>query len=193
MSGGWTKKDLRGPMENSKNRIFGIDSRSVFVPLKFAILIVSDSRTLTTDTSGAYLVDSLVSKGHRLAVREIVKDDISAVRSKVRGYIDDSDIDVVLTSGGTGLTGRDVTPEAITPLIEKIIDGFSVVFHQISFETIGLSTLQSRAFAGLAKKTLIFCLPGSTGAVRDGWEKIIEPQLDARYRPCNFVGLVRGN
>ena len=178
-------------MEVSTKRFVGIEKSGTFEPLRIAILIVSDSRTRDTDTSGAYLLDALETKGHISSGREIIKDDLLLVKSTVKGYIADPNIDVVITSGGTGLTGRDVTPEAVSPLIEKMIDGFSVLFHQISFQTIGLATLQSRAFAGLANKTLIFCLPGSTGAVRDGWEKIIGPQLDARYRPCNFVGLTK--
>lgn len=178
-------------MKVSTKRFVGIEKSGTFEPLRVAILVVSDSRTRDTDTSGAYLLDAVETRGHILVGRDIIKDDLLLVRSTVKGYIADSNIDVVITSGGTGLTGRDVTPEAVSPLIERMIDGFSVLFHQISFQTIGLATLQSRAFAGLANKTLIFCLPGSTGAVRDGWEKIIEPQLDARYRPCNFVGLTQ--
>ena len=178
-------------MKSSRKTIGGIDKDAAFKSLRIAILIVSDSRTLETDTSGAYLAEALMEEGHDLVSRQIVKDDIPIVRKTIEDYINDPLIDVVITSGGTGLTGRDITPEAVTPLIEKMIDGFSVLFHQISFQSIGLSTLQSRAFAGLTGRTLIFCLPGSTGAVRDGWEKILQPQLDARYRPCNFVGLIK--
>lgn len=174
-----------------KKRSVGLDESAVFVPLRIAILIISDSRTLDTDTSGAYLTDAIAMTGHIVTGRKIIKDDVKIIQSIIETYIQDQNIDVIVTSGGTGLTGRDVTPEAVMPLLEKTIDGFSVLFHQISFQTIGLSTLQSRAFAGLANHTLIFCMPGSTGAVRDGWEKIIEPQLDARYRPCNFTGLIR--
>jgi len=168
----------------------GIDPDSVFKPLRIAILVMSDSRTLETDTSGLFLSEALVRAGHTLVSREIIKDDLNGIRSKVQAYIDNPKIDVVISSGGTGLTGRDVTPEAVQPLLEKTLQGFSILFHNISFQSIGLSTLQSRAFAGLAKHTLIFCLPGSTGAARDGWEKIIAPQLDSRYRPCNFVSLI---
>jgi len=177
-------------METPEKRLIGIDSGSNFRSLRIAVLIISDSRTFETDTSGLYLSEALVESGHDCVIRKIIKDDVETIQSVVNGFIKDNSVDVVITSGGTGLTGRDVTVEAVKPLIDKIIDGFSVLFHQISFEAIGLSTLQSRAFAGLAKQTLIFCLPGSTGAVRDGWERIIEPQLDARYRPCNFVNLV---
>jgi len=177
-------------MENSKNRLVGIDSGAAFRSLQIAVLIVSDSRTLETDTSGLFLSQALVERGHKLVSRDIVKDDVAEVHAVVDSYINNTAIDVVITSGGTGLTGRDVTPEAVKPLIEKMIDGFSILFHHISFQSIGLSTLQSRAFAGLAKQTLIFCLPGSTGAVRDGWEKIIAPQLDSRCRTCNFVDLL---
>lgn len=177
-------------MKSAKENQLGIDKALEFRPLRIAVLIISDTRTLETDSSGRYLSEEIEAVGHYFVSRHIVKDDVSRVRRTVKTYIDDPKIDVVITSGGTGLTGRDVTPEAVNPLIEKMIDGFSVVFHQISFQSIGLSTLQSRAFAGLAKHTLIFCLPGSTGAVRDGWEKIISPQLDSRYRPCNFVSIL---
>lgn len=177
-------------MEYPKKDRFGIDNASTFRPLRIAVLIISDSRTLETDTSGLYLSEALSESGHKCVSRQIIEDDIMAIRSRISSFIRDVEIDVVITSGGTGLTGRDVTPEAVMPLLEKVIDGFSILFHQISFETIGLSTLQSRAFAGLANQTLVFCLPGSTGAVRDGWTKVIGPQLDTRYRPCNFGSLL---
>ncbi|MEL6284687.1 MAG: molybdenum cofactor biosynthesis protein B [Pseudomonadota bacterium] len=168
----------------------GIDETRPFVPVRIAVLVVSDTRTLETDTSGATLVDRLETAGHTLAVRDILKDDASAVRTKVETWIGDPEIDVVITSGGTGLTGRDITYEAVTPLFDKTIEGFSVIFHQVSYGTVGLSTLQSRATAGLAAGTIIFCLPGSTGAARDGWDEIIRYQLDSRYRPCNLVELM---
>lgn len=168
----------------------GIDENITFRPVTIAILIVSDTRTLDTDTSGAILEDRLTKAGHTLFERKVVKDDIQSIRTLMTHYIDNPDIDVVITSGGTGLTGRDVTVEAIKPMLDKIIDGFSVVFHQVSFQTIGLSTLQSRAFAGLTKNTFVFCLPGSNGAVKDGWDKVISAQLDNRYRPCNMVELM---
>lgn len=169
---------------------FGINESLPFKPIRIAILIVSDTRTLDTDTSGAILKERIETAGHNVADRKIVTDDANLIRKTVESYIDDPEIDVVITSGGTGLTGRDVTPEAVSPLFEKTIDGFSVIFHQVSFQSVGLSTLQSRALAGLAKNTFIFCLPGSTGAVKDGWDKVISFQLDSRHKPCNLVELM---
>lgn len=168
----------------------GIDQALEFLPLSIAVLAVSDTRTLETDTSGSTLADRLQAAGHRLADRAVVKDEIAAVRSQVSHWIDTPQIDVIITTGGTGLTGRDITPEAINPLFDKVIEGFSVIFHQVSYQSVGLSTLQSRAIAGLAKGTVIFCLPGSKGAVNDGWDKVISHQLDSRYRPCNLVELM---
>ena len=164
----------------------GIDETFAFKPVRIAILVVSDTRTLETDTSGDLLVQRLKDAGHTLADRKIIKDDPLTIRACVEAWIDDPDVDVVISSGGTGLTGRDVTPEAVTPLFEKTIDGFSVIFHQVSYQSVGLSTLQSRAVAGLAKGTFIFCLPGSNGAVKDGWDKVISLQLDSRHKPCNL-------
>jgi len=169
---------------------FGIDENLPFKPIRIALLIVSDTRTLETDTSGAILMERIEAAGHTVADRRVVIDDVDLVRQTVQSHIDDPEVDVVITSGGTGLTGRDVTPEAVSPLFEKTIDGFSVIFHQVSFQSVGLSTLQSRALAGLAKNTFIFCLPGSTGAVKDGWDKVISFQLDSRHRPCNLVELM---
>lgn len=168
----------------------GIDETLTFKPVRIAILAVSDTRTLETDTSGATLADRVVDAGHDLADRKIVTDDPIAIRSIVEDWISDQQVDVVITTGGTGLTGRDVTPEAIAPLFEKTIDGFSVIFHQVSFQSVGLSTLQSRAIAGLSKGTFIFCLPGSNGAVKDGWDKVISLQLDHRHKPCNLVEIM---
>lgn len=168
----------------------GIDDSLDFVPVRIAVLVVSDTRTIETDTSGATLVQRLTDAGHILADRRIVTDDVSKVRSTVQSWIADPDVDVVITSGGTGLTGRDITVEAVKPLFEKEIDGFSVVFHQVSYQSVGLSTLQSRAIAGLSDGTFIFCLPGSGGAVKDGWDKVISYQLDRRYRPCNLVEIM---
>lgn len=168
----------------------GIDESLEFRPVRIAILTVSDTRTLETDTSGQALVDRLETAGHKLADRKLIIDDIPKIRAAVQGWIAGPDVDAVITTGGTGLTGRDVTHEAVTPLFEKTIEGFSVVFHTVSLETVGLSTLQSRATAGVANGTVIFCLPGSTGAVKDGWDKIIIHQLDCRYRPCNLVELM---
>ena len=168
----------------------GIDETRAFVPVRIAVLTVSDTRTLDTDTSGGYLAGALEKAGHILAARAIVPDDREEIRAAVRVWIDDPQVDVVITTGGTGLTGRDVTPEALMPLFDKYIDGFAAVFHQVSFASVGLSTIQSRACAGVADGTFIFCLPGSGGAVRDGWEKVISLQLDARYRPCNFIEIM---
>ncbi|HBH88750.1 molybdenum cofactor biosynthesis protein B [Ponticaulis sp.] len=168
----------------------GIDDSMSFKPVRIAVLVVSDTRTMETDTSGQTLADRLTEAGHVLADRKIVIDDRQLVRQAVQNWIADPEVDAVITSGGTGLTGRDVTVEALTPLFDKVIDGFSAVFHQVSFQTVGLSTLQSRAVAGLAGSTFVFCLPGSTGAVKDGWDQILKYQLDSRYRPCNMVELM---
>lgn len=168
----------------------GVDETLKFKPVSIAVLTVSDTRTLETDTSGAALIDRLERAGHKLAGRKLARDDIPKIRAIVQGWIADPEVDAVITTGGTGLTGRDVTVEALTPLFEKTIEGFSFLFHKVSFETVGLSTLQSRATAGVANGTVIFCLPGSTGAVKDGWDGIISYQLDARYRPCNLVELM---
>jgi molybdopterin adenylyltransferase len=161
-----------------------------FVPIRIAILTVSDSRTLGTDTSGGYLASAVEQSGHILAARAIVPDGIATIRAAAEPWIARDDVDVIITTGGTGLTGRDVTPEAFAPLFDKHIDGFSAMFHRVSFDSIGLSTIQSRACAGVANNTFIFCLPGSGGAVRDGWDKIIVHQLDARTRPCNLVEIM---
>lgn len=168
----------------------GIDESLSFKPVRIAVLVVSDTRTMETDTSGQALADRLTEAGHVLADRKIVIDDRQLVRQAVQNWIADPEVDAVITSGGTGLTGRDVTVEALTPLFDKVIDGFSAVFHQVSYQTVGLSTLQSRAVAGLAGSTFVFCLPGSTGAVKDGWDQILKYQLDSRYRPCNMVELM---
>ncbi|MCA8899763.1 MAG: molybdenum cofactor biosynthesis protein B [Hyphomonas sp.] len=168
----------------------GINDSLEFIPVRIAILIVSDTRTMETDTSGALLAQRIGDAGHAVADRRIVPDDIEAIRSTVAEWIADPEVDVVISSGGTGLTGRDVTPEAVTPLFEKVIEGFSVIFHQVSYQSVGLSTLQSRAIAGLANSTFIFCLPGSNGAVKDGWDKVISYQLDSRHKPCNLVELM---
>jgi molybdenum cofactor biosynthesis protein B len=168
----------------------GIDETCDFTPIRIAVLTVSDTRTPETDTSGDLLAGRIAKAGHDLAGRMIVKDHKADVAAQVSLWINDPEIDAVITTGGTGLTGRDITVEAVTPLFEKTIDGFSVIFHMVSFETIGLSTLQSRACAGLAKNTFIFCLPGSNGAVKDGWDKVISAQLDSRHKPCNMVELM---
>ncbi|MFL6858617.1 MAG: molybdenum cofactor biosynthesis protein B [Allosphingosinicella sp.] len=165
-------------------------STNGFVPVRIAVLTVSDTRTEETDTSGSYLAAAVAAAGHRLAARAIVPDDLGTIRSAVEAWIENPEVDAVISTGGTGLTGRDVTPEAVAPLFEKVIEGFAVVFHNISFRSVGLSTIQSRACAGVARGTFIFCLPGSGGAVRDGWEQVIAPQLDARTRPCNLVEIM---
>ena len=161
-----------------------------FLPVRIAVLTVSDTRTPQTDGSGAWLAGAIEAAGHVLAERAIVPDDKAKIRAAVRAWSDDPQIDAVISTGGTGLTGRDVTPEAVAPLFDKVIEGFAVVFHNVSFQSVGLSTIQSRACAGVANGTFVFCLPGSGGAVRDGWEKVISPQLDGRTRPCNLVEIM---
>ncbi len=168
----------------------GINESLIFIPVNIAVMTVSDTRTAKTDTSGDILAQRLTRAGHNLADRTIITDDKAKITEQVRGWIDNPQIDVVISTGGTGLTGRDITPEAIAPLFEKTIEGFSVIFHQVSFRSVGLSTLQSRALAGLAKNTFIFALPGSTGAVKDGWDQVISYQLDSRHKPCNLVELM---
>lgn len=165
-------------------------SERSFVPVGIAVLTVSDTRDLASDSSGGYLAGAAESAGHRLIARSIVPDDVEQIRGAVKAWIADARVDVIISTGGTGLTGRDVTPEAVAPLFDKTIDGFAAVFHAISFQSVGLSTIQSRACAGVAAGTFIFCLPGSGGAVRDGWEKVIVHQLDARTRPCNLVEIM---
>jgi molybdenum cofactor biosynthesis protein B len=167
-----------------------LDETLPFVPLAIAVLTVSDTRTADTDKSGDTLVGRLTAAGHRLAARAFVPDDIAAIRDQVSAWIRDPSVDVVNTTGGTGFTGRDVTPEAIEPLFEKRMDGFSALFHRISYEKIGTSTLQSRATGGVAGATYIFVLPGSPGACRDAWDGILASQLDYRHRPCNFVEIM---
>jgi molybdenum cofactor biosynthesis protein B len=159
-------------------------------PVRVAVLTVSDTRDEDSDTSGAILADRIQAAGHACFDRAIVPDDIAAIRRQVRTWIDAGLTDVVITTGGTGLTGRDVTPEALEPLFDKRIEGFSVIFHHVSYQTIGLSTLQSRATAGIIDGVFVFCLPGSNGAVRDGWDRVIRWQLDSRHRPCNLVEIM---
>ena len=161
-----------------------------FVPLDLAVLTVSDSRTEADDTSGDFLRDAALDRGHRIVAKEICRDDPYRLREVFSRWIADPDIRVVISTGGTGITGRDSTPEAVIPLFDKPIDGFGELFRQLSFEEIGASTIQSRAVAGLANATLIFCLPGSTGACRTAWERILGPQLDSRTKPCNFAQLI---
>lgn len=163
---------------------------ATFKPLRIAVLTVSDSRSIETDTSGQTLADGITAAGHQLIDRKILRDDIDQVRAQVLAWIGDESVDVVLTTGGTGVTGRDGTPEAIAPLLEKTIEGFGELFRQLSYAEIGASTIQSRCLAGVAQGTFIFCLPGSSGACRLGWEKILQPQLDSRTKPCNFAELL---
>jgi molybdenum cofactor biosynthesis protein B len=163
---------------------------SQFIPLRVAVITISDSRTEDNDTSGDYLADALQTEGHRLAFRKIVRDDRYLLRAEVSALIADSDVDVVLTTGSTGLTGRDVAPEALQPLFDKAIDGFGERFRAASVADIGAATIQSRAVAGVANGTIIFCMPGSPGACRTAWESVIRPQLDARTRPCNLATLM---
>lgn len=167
-----------------------IDLDMPFRPVRIAILTISDTRDEEGDTSGRLLADRVEKDGHVVAARAWVKDDISEIQAQARAWIGDAQIDAILSTGGTGLTGRDVTPEALRPLFDKEIDGFSVVWHMISYQSVGLSTLQSRALAGVASGTFIFALPGSNGACKDGWDKVIRWQLDSRHRPCNLVELM---
>jgi molybdenum cofactor biosynthesis protein B len=158
-----------------------------FVPLQIAVVTVSDTRTEETDTSGRYLVEALESEGHVLDQKHICKDDVDDLRALVKGLIEDENIHAVLVTGGTGFTKRDNTVVSLTPLLESSIDGFGELFRYLSYQEIGSSTIQSRAFAGLSKNTVVFCMPGSPGACKTAWEGIIREQLDARHRPCNFV------
>jgi molybdenum cofactor biosynthesis protein B len=168
----------------------GINTDLPFFPLNIAVLTVSDTRDKTTDTSGALLADRLVSAGHKLVERAIVVDEVDAIRGVVGRWVADEDVDVILTTGGTGFAPRDMTPEAIRPLFRREMEGFGVVFHNASLATVGVATLQSRAFAGQAGDTFIFCLPGSTGACKDGWDLVLAMELDSRFRPCSLVGQI---
>ena len=165
-------------------------SERAFIPIGIAVMTVSDTRNATDDKSGNTLAERIVASGHRLAGRMIVKDDVRQIRAAARKFLADKNVDVIISTGGTGLTGRDVTIEAMRPLFEKEIEGFGTVFHMISFAKINTSTMQSRATAGVAKGKYIFCLPGSPGACRDGWDEILVHQLDYRHKPCNFVEIL---
>jgi molybdenum cofactor biosynthesis protein B len=167
-----------------------IDESKPFLPVRIAVLTVSDTRTLENDTSGEALVQRIEAAGHRVAGRTIVRDDVDELVAAFTGWIDDPLVDVVLSTGGTGVTGRDVTPEALDRVLEKRIEGFGELFRMLSYQKIGTSTMQSRALGGVARGTYIFALPGSTGAVRDGWDDILVWQLDSRHRPCNLVELM---
>ena len=168
----------------------GIDETLTFYPLGIAVLTISDSRDEYTDKSGALLVDRLVAAGHQLAGKAIVRDEVEAIRAQIRAWADADDVDLIISTGGTGFAPRDVTPEAVKPLFRREMDGFSVLFHQASLGTVGVSTLQSRAFGGQIDDTFIFCLPGSTGACRDGWDLVLALELDSRYRPCSLAGQI---
>lgn len=168
----------------------GIDESKPFVPINIGVLTITDSRTLETDTSGQILAARLTEAGHSLAERKIVKDDVPDIVQALTAWIDDPKVDVIITNGGTGLTGRDVTPEAFDQVCEKEIPGFGELFRWVSLKSIGTSTVQSRATAGVARGTYLFALPGSNGAVKDGWDEILKYQLDIRHSPCNFVELI---
>lgn len=170
--------------------MIGIDEARAFVPVRIAILTVSDTRDEAEDRSGRTLRERAEAAGHRVVAKRIVKDERAAIEAELRAFLDDPEVQVVIATGGTGITGRDVTPEAFHAVYEKEIPGFGELFRSISFSKIGTSTIQSRATAGVAKGTLLFALPGSTGAVKDAWDEILVTQLDARYRPCNFVELL---
>ena len=167
-----------------------INAELPFRPVRVAVLTVSDTRDEESDTSGAVLAERIARDGHLLAARAWVKDTITEVRGKVQQWIDEESTDVILTTGGTGLTGRDVTPEALRPMFDKEIEGFATIWHMLSYESVGLSTLQSRACAGVSRGVFIFALPGSNGACRDGWDKVIRWQLDSRHMPCNLVEIM---
>jgi molybdopterin adenylyltransferase len=161
-----------------------------FSPVRVAVLTVSDTRDLESDTSGQVLADRVARDGHTLSARDWVKDDVAAIQTVLRNWIADPGVDVIITTGGTGLTGHDVTPEAARPLFDKEMEGFQTVWHMVSHASVGLSTLASRACAGVARGTFVFCLPGSNGACKDGWDKIIRWQIDSRHLPCNLVELM---
>jgi len=167
-----------------------LDPNRPFIAVRIAVLTVSDTRTPKEDKSGDTLAEMIAAAGHTVAARAIVKDDVETIRAQVRVWIADAAIDVVVSTGGTGFTGRDVTPEAVRPLFEKEIDGFSAIFHMLSYDKVGTSTIQSRACGGLAQGTYIFCLPGSPGACKDAWNGILVHQLDNRHRPCNLVEIM---
>lgn len=168
----------------------GIDESRPFVPVNIAVMTVSDTRSAADDTSGDTLAERIAGAGHAVADRAIVRDDVDAIVDRLRAWIADPAVDVVISTGGTGVTGRDVTPEAFASVYDKAIEGFGELFRWISYRTIATSTVQSRATAGVAGGTYLFALPGSPGACRDGWDEILRWQLDSRYRPCNFVELM---
>lgn len=166
----------------------GIDTELPFHPLGMAVLTISDTRSLATDTSGALLADRLVAAGHALHDRAIVTDDIAAIRAQLEAWLQRPEIEIILTTGGTGFSPRDNTPEAVRPLLRRERDGFSVAFHSKSLQTVGVASMQSRAFAGQAGDSFIFCVPGSTGACRDAWDGLLELEFDSRHKPCSIAG-----
>ena len=168
----------------------GIDESLTFYPLRIAVLTISDTRDEESDRSGALIAERLTAAGHELAGKAIVRDEIEEIRRAVKTWVEDESVDLIITTGGTGFAPRDVTPEAVKPLFRREMDGFSVIFHQASLGTVGVSTLQSRAFAGQIEDTFVFCLPGSTGACRDGWDLVLGRELDSRYRPCSLAGQI---
>lgn len=168
----------------------GIDETLAFHPLRIALLTVSDSRDAGSDRSGDLLAGRIEAAGHALAGRALVRDDVGAIRGQVEAWATDPGVEIIVTTGGTGFAPRDITPEALKPLLTREMDGFSIVFHQASLGTVGVSTLQSRAFAGQIGDTFLFCLPGSTGACRDGWDLVLALELDSRYRPCSLASMV---
>lgn len=178
---------MNAPVLNAGGRI---DEKMPIKPVRIAVLTVSDTRDDETDTSGHVLAERIKAAGHELADKAIVKDSVAEIREKIQAWVASGFVEAIITTGGTGITGRDVTPEAVEPLFDKKLDGFSVVFHLVSYQSVGLSTLQSRATAGIVKGVFVFCLPGSNGAVKDGWDKVISAQLDSRHSPCNMVELM---
>jgi molybdopterin adenylyltransferase len=181
---------LSAETQPKTGRKVGIQDDLPFYPLSIAVLTISDTRDEATDTSGGLLAQRLTAAGHTLAGRAIVTDDVAAIRTQVKVWIKDPAVDVILTTGGTGFSPRDVTPEAIRPLLDREMDGFSVVFHQASRTTVGVATLQSRALAGQIEETFIFCVPGSTGACRDAWDLVLAEEFDSRFKPCSLVGQI---
>ncbi|MDE2486779.1 MAG: molybdenum cofactor biosynthesis protein B [Alphaproteobacteria bacterium] len=177
-------------LEPKARRKSGVDPSLPFYPLSIAVLTISDTRDAATDTSGALLADRLTGAGHTLAEKVIVRDDIEAIRAQVNLWVADPRVDVIVTTGGTGFSPRDVTPEAVRPMLRREMEGFAVVFHQASQGTVGVSTLQSRALAGQIEETFIFCVPGSTGACRDAWDLVLANEFDSRFRPCSLVGQI---
>ena len=185
----WSKPQVISRM-HKECKMPGIDESLPFYPLNITVLTVSDTRDEESDTSGGLLIERSKEAGHNVVDRAIVKDEVGEIRTKVTQWINDPSVDVVISTGGTGFSPRDVTPEAVKPLFDREMDGFSVVFHQASMSTVGVSTLQSRAFAGQAGETFVFCVPGSTGACRDAWDHVFAFELNSRYRPCSLVGQV---